>query len=157
MLANDYRRRFERLREEVEAEVRRRLVADRGAKAVARAMRRPLPEDVDFMHLGKEELAALQRTVQPLARKLAVHLARKRRGTTGRPPRLSCHDATFSGRAGAPRPTPVSRRRTAPNQNCGCWPIFQARWRPLPALPSSSFMRFRRSSLAPGRGPSSTA
>lgn len=78
-LANEYRKRFERLREEVEAEVRRRLVADRGAKAVARALRRPLPEDVDFMHLGKEELATLQRTVQPLARKLAVHLARKRR------------------------------------------------------------------------------
>ena len=38
-----------------------------------------MPEDVDFMHLGKDELAALQRTVQPLARKLAVHLARKRR------------------------------------------------------------------------------
>ena len=57
ILANDYRRRFERLREEVEAEVRRRLVADRGAKVVARATRRPLPEDVDFMHLGKEELA----------------------------------------------------------------------------------------------------
>ncbi len=79
VLANDYRRRFQYLREEVDAEVRRRLVADRGAKAVAHAMRRPLPEDVDFMHLGKEELAALQRTVQPLARKLAVHLARKRR------------------------------------------------------------------------------
>lgn len=79
LMANEYRRRFEHLREEVEAEVRRRLVADRGAKAIARATRRPLPEDVDFMHLGKEELAALQRTVQPLARKLAVHLARKRR------------------------------------------------------------------------------
>jgi uncharacterized protein len=78
-LANDYRRRFERMREEVEAEVRRRLVADRGAKVVARATRRPLPEDIDFMHLGKDELVALQRTVQPLARKLAVHLARKRR------------------------------------------------------------------------------
>jgi uncharacterized protein with von Willebrand factor type A (vWA) domain len=79
VMANEYRRRFERLREEVEAEVRRRLVADRGAKAVARATRRPLPEDIDFMHLGKDELAGLQRTVQPLARKLAVHLARKRR------------------------------------------------------------------------------
>ena len=77
--ATDYRTRYERLRDEVETEVRRRLVADRGAKAVARALRRPLPEDVDFMHLGKEELATLQRTVQPLARKLAVHLARKRR------------------------------------------------------------------------------
>ena len=78
VLADDYRRRLERLRAGIEAEVHRRLVADRGAKEVARALRRPLPEDVDFMHLGKDELVALQRTVQPLARKLAVHLARKR-------------------------------------------------------------------------------
>jgi hypothetical protein len=77
--ADEYRQRLERLREEVETEVHRRLVADRGAKAVARTLRRPLPEDVDFMHLGKDELVALQRAVQPLARKLAVHLARKRR------------------------------------------------------------------------------
>jgi hypothetical protein len=79
LLANEYRRRFERLRQQVEAEIRHRLVADRGAEAVARALRRPLPEDVDFMHLDKAELAALQRSLQPLARKLAVHLARKRR------------------------------------------------------------------------------
>jgi len=78
VLADEYRRRLERLREAVQAEVHRRLVADRGAQQVARALRRPLPEDIDFMHLGKEELAALQRAVQPLARKLAVHLARKR-------------------------------------------------------------------------------
>jgi uncharacterized protein with von Willebrand factor type A (vWA) domain len=31
------------------------------------------------MHLDRDELAALQRNLQPLARKLAVHLARKRR------------------------------------------------------------------------------
>ncbi len=79
LLANDYRRRFERLRQHVEAEVRHRLVADRGPEAVARTLRRPLPEDVDFMHLDRDELAALQRSLQPLARKLAVHLARKRR------------------------------------------------------------------------------
>ena len=79
VLAHEYRRRYQHLRDAVEAEVRRRLVADRGAAAVAQALRRPLPEDVDFMHLGKDELAALQRSVQPLARKLAVHLARKRR------------------------------------------------------------------------------
>jgi uncharacterized protein with von Willebrand factor type A (vWA) domain len=78
-LADEYRRRMASLRQEVEGEVRRRLVEDRGARAVARQLRRPLPEDVDFMHLGADELAALQRTVQPLARKLAVHLARKRR------------------------------------------------------------------------------
>jgi uncharacterized protein with von Willebrand factor type A (vWA) domain len=79
LLANEYRRHFGSLREHVEAEVRRRLVADRGAQAVARTLRRPLPEDVDFMHLDRDELAALQRNLQPLARKLAVHLARKRR------------------------------------------------------------------------------
>lgn len=83
--AEAYRRRLAQLREEVESEVHRRLVADRGAPSVARALRRPLPEDVDFMHLGKDELAALQRSIQPLARKLAVHLARKRRrGHQGR-------------------------------------------------------------------------
>ena len=78
-LADEYRRRLGRLRQEIEAEVRRNLVEDRGADAVARQLRRPLPEDVDFMHLGSEELATLHRAVQPLARKLAVHLARKRR------------------------------------------------------------------------------
>ncbi len=79
LLANDYRRRLAQLRADVEAEVRRVMVSERGAGAVARALRRPLPEDTDFMHLSREEVAALQRTVQPLARKLAVHLARQRR------------------------------------------------------------------------------
>ncbi|HUB71902.1 MAG TPA: VWA domain-containing protein [Acidimicrobiales bacterium] len=79
VLAEEYRRRLERLKEEISAEVNRRLVAERGPEEVARAMRRPLPEDVDFMHLARDELAALQRTVEPLARRLAVHMARKRR------------------------------------------------------------------------------
>lgn len=67
------------LRQELKAEIHRRLVADRGPSAVARALRRPLPEDVDFMHASREELTALRRAVQPLSRKLAVRLARKRR------------------------------------------------------------------------------
>ncbi|HYA44523.1 MAG TPA: VWA domain-containing protein [Acidimicrobiales bacterium] len=83
LLEEDYRRRLESLRAEVEAEVRRHLVADRGAKAVAKSLRRPLPEDIDFMHLGVQELADIQRAIQPLARKLAVHLARKRRQRRG--------------------------------------------------------------------------
>lgn len=77
--ADEYRQRLAELRLAVEAQVRRALVAERGPDAVARQVRRPLPEDVDFMHLGADELAALQRTVAPLARKLAVHLAHKRR------------------------------------------------------------------------------
>jgi uncharacterized protein with von Willebrand factor type A (vWA) domain len=75
----------DRLRGEVEAEVRRRLVEERGAAAVARSVRRPLPEDVDFLHASREDLAALHRTLRPLARRMAARLARRRRhGRQGR-------------------------------------------------------------------------
>ena len=75
----------QRLRAEVEAEVRRRLVAERGPQAVARSVRRPLPEDVDFLHASREDLAALQRALRPLARRMAARLARRRRhGRHGR-------------------------------------------------------------------------
>ena len=75
----------DRLRAELEAEVRRRLVDERGPAAVARSVRRPLPEDVDFLHASREELAALQRSLRPLARRMASRLARRRRvGRHGR-------------------------------------------------------------------------
>ena len=68
-----------RIKQEVEAEIRRRLVADRGVDAMARTLRKPLPEDVDFMHASREEMTNLKKALQPLTRKLAVRLARKRR------------------------------------------------------------------------------
>jgi uncharacterized protein len=71
--------RVDRMRKEVEAEIRRRLVADRGVDAMARTLRKPLPEDVDFMHASREEMGQLKRALHPLTRKLAVRLARKRR------------------------------------------------------------------------------
>lgn len=79
LLADDYRARIAALRRAVEAEIRRRLVEDRGPAALARSVRRPLPEDLDVMHATREELAALQRALAPLSRKLAVRLARRRR------------------------------------------------------------------------------
>src|SRR5213595_2859393 len=75
----EFQARLRELKELVESEIRRRLVADRGAEAMARTLRKPLPEDVDFMHASRDEMATLRRTIQPLARKLAVRLARKRR------------------------------------------------------------------------------
>ncbi|HET9077382.1 MAG TPA: VWA domain-containing protein [Acidimicrobiales bacterium] len=75
----EYESRLDALRREIEAEIRRRLVADRGAEAVAKSVRKPLPEDIDFMHASREELAALRKAIAPLTRKLAVRLARKRR------------------------------------------------------------------------------
>jgi uncharacterized protein with von Willebrand factor type A (vWA) domain len=76
---DEYESRIDKLRKEIEAEIRRRLVADRGAEAMAKTLRKPLPEDVDFMHASREEMTNLRRAIYPLTRKLAVRLARKRR------------------------------------------------------------------------------
>ena len=76
---DEFENRIEQLKKEIEAEIRRRLVADRGVEAMAKTLRKPLPEDVDFMHASREEMAELKRSIYPLTRKLAVRLARKRR------------------------------------------------------------------------------
>ncbi len=76
---DEYHARIERLRRAIETEIRRRLVMDRGAEALSRSVRKPLPEDIDVMHATRDELAELHRTLHPLSRKLAVRLARKRR------------------------------------------------------------------------------
>jgi uncharacterized protein with von Willebrand factor type A (vWA) domain len=79
LLEDEYKARIDELRREIEAEIRRRLVADRGVEALARSLRKPLPEDVDFMHATREELVQIRKAIQPLARKLQARLARKRR------------------------------------------------------------------------------
>ncbi|MGH9298368.1 MAG: vWA domain-containing protein [Acidimicrobiales bacterium] len=79
LLEDEYKSRLEELRREIEAEIRRRLVADRGVEALAKSLRKPLPEDVDFMHATREELVLMRRAIQPLTRKLQARLARKRR------------------------------------------------------------------------------
>ena len=76
---DEFESRITQMRQEIEAEIRRRLVADRGAEAMARTLRKPLPEDVDFMHATREEMVSLRKAIYPLTRKLAVRLARKRR------------------------------------------------------------------------------
>jgi hypothetical protein len=76
---DEYESRIDHLKKEIEAEIRRRLVADRGAEAMAKTLRKPLPEDIDFMHASKDEMAMLRKALYPLTRKLAVRLARKRR------------------------------------------------------------------------------
>jgi uncharacterized protein with von Willebrand factor type A (vWA) domain len=76
---DEFEHRVDRLRKEIEAEIRRRLVADRGVEAMAKTLRKPLPEDVDFMHASRDEMATLRKALQPLTRKLAARLTRKRR------------------------------------------------------------------------------
>ncbi len=75
----DFDGRLKVLKELIEAEIRRRLVADRGVEAMARTLRKPLPEDVDFMHASREEMQQLQRAIYPLTRALAARLAQRRK------------------------------------------------------------------------------
>jgi uncharacterized protein with von Willebrand factor type A (vWA) domain len=75
----DFEGRLKVLKEMIEAEIRKRLVADRGVEAMARTLRKPLPEDVDFMHASREEMQQLQKAIYPLTRALAARLAQRRR------------------------------------------------------------------------------
>ncbi|MFN6118970.1 MAG: vWA domain-containing protein, partial [Actinomycetes bacterium] len=76
---DEYSDRIEQFKKEIEAEIRRRLVADRGAEAMAKTLRKPLPEDVEFMHASRDEMQNLKKALGPLTRKLAARLARKRK------------------------------------------------------------------------------
>ncbi|MGB7861715.1 MAG: VWA domain-containing protein [Acidimicrobiia bacterium] len=84
LMEEDVEARLEALREEIEQEIRRRLVADRGRDAVARTLRRPLVEDVDLMHATSNDLAEMEAAIGPLTRKLAARLARRRKKRAGR-------------------------------------------------------------------------
>jgi uncharacterized protein len=79
------RDRIATLRAAVDAEVRRRVAEERGPEAVASSALAPLVEQVDFLRAQRDDLAAMRRTVHPLARRLAARLtARRRLGRSGR-------------------------------------------------------------------------
>jgi uncharacterized protein with von Willebrand factor type A (vWA) domain len=72
-----------RFRAELEAAIRRALVADRGAHAVSKTLRVRLAEDVDIATASATELEAMVTSIGPLAQQLSKLLAqqefRKRR------------------------------------------------------------------------------
>jgi uncharacterized protein with von Willebrand factor type A (vWA) domain len=79
LAADEYQALIDELTGQIEAEIRRRLVADRGVQSLAASSRKPLPSEVDFMRASREELAAMRKAIGPLTRRLAARLARKRR------------------------------------------------------------------------------
>ncbi|MDE0268690.1 MAG: VWA domain-containing protein [Acidimicrobiaceae bacterium] len=85
LLSRDmYEQRIAELQDHIKDEINRRLVADRGVEAVAKTLRKTLPDDVDLMHATQTETETLNRAVYPLSRKLAARLTRRRRhGRTG--------------------------------------------------------------------------
>ncbi len=84
LMREDVAARLEQLRSQIQEEIRRRLVADRGREAVAKTLRKPMIEDVDLMHATTNELAQMEAAIGPLTRKLAARLARRRKRRTGR-------------------------------------------------------------------------
>jgi uncharacterized protein with von Willebrand factor type A (vWA) domain len=72
LLEDEIRRRIEEFRRLVAAEARRRVAERRGRDEIARRAVAPTADRVDFLFAGKDRLAELRRTVQPLARKLAT-------------------------------------------------------------------------------------
>ncbi|WP_432138170.1 VWA domain-containing protein [Streptomyces sp. bgisy154] len=84
VLEDEIRRRVEAFRTLVAAEARRRVAERRGREEIARRAVAPTADRVDFLYAGRDRLAELRRTVQPLARKLATRLtARRRRAARG--------------------------------------------------------------------------
>ncbi|MFE2813191.1 VWA domain-containing protein [Streptomyces nigra] len=79
LLEDEIRRRIDVFRAMVAAEARRRVAERRGRDEIARRAVRPTADRVDFLFAGRDQLAELRRTVQPLARKLATRLAARRR------------------------------------------------------------------------------
>ncbi|MFC4507558.1 MULTISPECIES: vWA domain-containing protein [Streptomyces] len=79
LLEDEIRRRIEEFRTLVAVEARRRVAELRGRDEIARRAVAPTADRVDFLYAGRDRLAELRRTVQPLARKLATRLAARRR------------------------------------------------------------------------------
>lgn len=79
LLDDEIRRRIEAFRQLVAVEARRRVAERRGRDEIARRAVAPTADRVDFLYAGRDQLAELRRTVQPLARKLATRLAARRR------------------------------------------------------------------------------
>lgn len=111
---DEYEARLERFREAVQAEIRRRLVEDRGAEAMARTLRKPLPEEIEFMHATTSEMAELKRAIHPLTRKLAARLARRRR--SNRTDRLDVRKTIRTSLSTGGVPVEPKFRRPHPNK-----------------------------------------
>ncbi|MER6960575.1 VWA domain-containing protein [Streptomyces sp. NPDC000618] len=79
LLEDEIRRRIEVFRALTAGEARRRVAERRGRDEIARRAVAPIADRVDFLYAGKDRLAELRCTVQPLARKLATRMAARRR------------------------------------------------------------------------------
>ena len=67
--------RIDRFRAMLDTEVQRRLAAESGRERIAKSAVRPSVDRVDLLSATRDDLAAIRREIQPLARRLAARLA----------------------------------------------------------------------------------
>lgn len=132
--------RLELLRQEIETEVRRRLVHDRGAQSVAEAVRASLPGDVDFLTASTRDIHRLSAVLESLPSRLERQL----RAGDSRPP---------SGRLDARR----TMRSSMSTGGVPTRPVFHPRPPPKPELVvladiSGSVASFARFTLSLAHG-----
>ena len=152
---DEARARVELLKAEIEREIRERLVEDRGAEALAKSVRKPLPEDLDVMHANRDEMAQLERALRPLQPKAggAPRAPPAPRATAGRwtfatpcgaaSRPAACRSTCASSRRARPSPrsssSPTSRVRSPRSRASPCtWCTRSARSSPRSAVSSSS-------------------
>ena len=104
-------RAVQRFRDQLQAAIRRALVADRGATAVGRSMRVRLAEDIDIATASAAELSSMVASIGPLAHQLSKILAkqefRKRRLSVRRTLHLAMGTGGVPFRLGTePKPPP---------------------------------------------------
>jgi uncharacterized protein with von Willebrand factor type A (vWA) domain len=104
--------RAEAVRLQIREVIRQMLVADRGAEAVAKTLRVPLPTEIVITSANPEQLAEIERVMRDLQRKLATAMMRKRRHRAG-PPDVRATVRASMATGGVPvrivhrRPTPT--------------------------------------------------
>lgn len=133
-------RQLEALRHEIETEVRRRLVHDRGATSVAEAIRAGLPDDVDFLTASTKDIRTLSSVLETLPSRLEHQLRR----ADARPP---------SGRLDIRR----TMRSSIATGGVAARPVFHPRRPPKPELVvladiSGSVASFARFTLSLAHG-----
>src|SRR3546814_11878976 len=90
----------------VEGEALRRIAEQKGATQVSRTTVRPTIDNLNFLSARREDLDAMRREIQPLARRPATRLTQEHHANRGRPLDFSRPLRAPTPPGGVPIPTP---------------------------------------------------
>ena len=151
-----YELRVAELKAQIEAEIRRRLVTDRGVEAMAKTLRKPLPADIDFMHASREEMASPAQGDLPADPPSWPPGWSENAVTAGPAPSTSAPRSATRCPTGACPWNRSSATRGPTSPTSWWWPMCRAQWPPSPGSRCTSCTHSPASSRRSGRSCSST-